>query len=154
MRWCVALALLLLMAGCGVFRDVKRERHRLDMEAKLATEFVRVDTGKRLVLETWRSFPALQKLAQGGDISAPALRSIQSDMDSLGIILEGTRLTLEQGGRYESGSSTAEVVVDERTSERTAESSWKGMWMWVIGIALVLVFLYILIRTYIPKMKQ
>lgn len=152
--WLGFLLVVVLLGGCGVFRDVNRERHRLELDAKLGAEFVRLDTGKRLVIETWRVFPSMAKPVNGGDISVPALRSLESDIGNMGAILEGSRLTLEQAGQYESGSTTAEVAVDERRSERQATSSWKGVWVWVIGVALVLVFLYVLIRTYLPKIKR
>lgn len=160
------------MVGCGVFRDSTRDKQLEKVAASVLLDVSKVDTSKRLVLERWNVQQRMpgQSYSFGGSLVDGWLRvanplfELQMGLDSLGNVLNGAlvlpptdvsgsgkRLTLEQAGKSERDNSQMEVETKHKTDERTGTSSWKGMWVWLGGIALVLVFLYVLVRYFFKR---
>lgn len=166
MKW-VCILLACLLASCGVFRNTTRNKHIDKVDAGITLDLTRIDTSKRLVFERWsvnELFPGRTYSFSGNVVNRQlnvknSLFDLHVGLDSLGNVLSGTftlppqpvqgsgeRLTLEQKGVSESDQS--EMDIEQKTSDdnRTGTASWKGVWVWIGGIALVLVFLYFLIK--------
>ncbi|HWK58740.1 MAG TPA: hypothetical protein VNQ80_15460 [Parapedobacter sp.] len=164
--------LIFAISGCGVFRDSTRDRRLDKVDASVLLDVARVDTSKRLVLERWNVQQRMpgQSYSFGGNFVDGWLRvvnplfELQMGLDSLGNVLSGAlvlppsdvsgsgeRLTLEQAGKSERDNSQLEVNEKHKADERTGTASWKGVWVWLGGIALVLVFLYVLVRYYLRR---
>lgn len=161
-----------LAAGCRVFRDTTRDKQLDRVDASALLDVARVDTSKRLVLERWNVQQRMpgQSFSFGGAFVDGQLRivnplfELQLGLDSLSNALSGAlvlppsdasgsgeRLTLEQAGVSERDNSELSVEAKHKTDARTGTASSKGVWVWLGGIALVLVFLYVLVRYFFKR---
>jgi len=173
-RLAVVAALLacLVLAGCNVFRNTVRDRRMDKVDARVALDIARVDTSKRIVWERVAVRPPLpgQSYSFSGMLEDGQL-TVENDLfrlhiglDSLGKVLNGTfglppadggleaeRLTIEQQGKTLRDQSSERIKTKSTAEERTDTASWKGVWVWLGVTALVLVFLYVLVRYYLKR---
>lgn len=166
MKWAFIL-IVVFLSSCGVFRNTTRQKKLDKVSASLLLDVARVDTSKRLVLERWTTdqlFPGRTYSFGGSVINRQliiknGLFDLHVGLDSLGKVLTGTftlppnsvsgqgeRLTLEQKGVSERDNSELDLKEKHTGDDRTGTASWKGVWVWLGGIALGLIFLFLLIK--------
>lgn len=163
MRFAVIIALIGLLASCGIFRNQKKETDRSEVETWEKLDVLRVDTGVRLVLE--QNLPVVIPSRTYG-VSVPwdglslnetnQFYKLVLKLDSGGKRLSGqlvlpdtivntggNKLLYERNGLTERDKSKSGTSQDDKRVEDDNSVSWRTVVM-ILGIViLVLIFLYI-----------